>query len=106
MIYLQFLIGALMYGTMAFASYNESFKVSAWYFPVGILSAVVANVLWFLIAKVEPNASQLMIKGLIWDAMLMLVYLIVPLVFFEARFTPIQMVGVGLTIGGLFLTKL
>lgn len=95
-----------MYTAMAFASYSGTFKASSWYFPLGIASAIIANVLWFMIAKAEPNSSPLMIKGLIWDAMLMLVYLIVPILFFEARFTPIQMVGLGLTVVGLFLTKL
>lgn len=95
-----------MYAAMAFASYSQSFKVSSWYFPVGIASAVVANVLWFLIAKADPNSSSLMIKGLIWDAMLMMMYLLVPILFFEARFTNMQMAGLALTVVGLFLTKL
>jgi multidrug transporter EmrE-like cation transporter len=105
-IYGQFLFGLMMYGVLATASYNETFKASNWFFPVGIVSAVIANVLWMSIAKAEPNSSHLMVKGLIWDSMLMLVYLVVPLLFFGARFTLMQSFGVGLTLIGLLCTKL
>jgi drug/metabolite transporter (DMT)-like permease len=106
MIYLQFISGLVLYSAMAFASYHPALKASPWFFPVGIGSAVVANFIWFSMAKADPVSSSLMIKGLIWDAVLMLCYLIIPIIFFEAKFTPVQAVGVGLTVIGLFLTKL
>lgn len=106
MIYGQFAFGFMLYVLMACCSYNETIKSSQWFFPLGIACAVFSNYLWLSIAKADPNSSSLMIKGLIWDVMLMLVYLIIPLLFFNAKFTTIQAVGVGLTLIGLVLTKI
>ena len=105
MIYAQFIFGLCLYLCMAFSSYHPSFKMSPLYFPVGIGAAILCNLLWFSIAKSDLNSSSLVVKGLIWDTMLMLCYLVVPLVFFNAKFTTTQAVGVGLTLLGLFLTK-
>lgn len=106
MIYVQFLIGLVLYLVMATSSYHETFKLNQWYFPFGIACAIVSNLLWFSIAKSEPNSSTLMVKGLFWDVMLMMCYLVVPLLFFNAKFTTTQAVGVGLTLIGLVLTKI
>lgn len=105
MIYIQFILGGLAYAAMAYASYSESFKQSSLYFPSGIALAIIANLLWFSLAKTESNASQLVIKGLIWDAVLMAAFLVVPFLFFHVKFTTTQAVGVGLTLIGLLLTK-
>ena len=105
MIFIQFFIGMSIYLLMAFASYSTWLKESKIYFPLGILAAIIANFIWLSIAKSEVNPSVLMIKGLVWDAMLTGCYLLVPILFFNARFTFVQGLGVILVIIGLLLTK-
>lgn len=106
MILLQFALGFLMYVVMASASYHEGFKTSPWYFPAVLAASITTTILWFSIAKAESNASKLMITALFWDSMLMLIYLLIPVFFFETKFTTTQGIGVALTLAGLLLTKL
>lgn len=105
MLYIQFFFGFILYTAMAFATYSESFKVSKHYFSVAIILAILSNLIWFHIAKHEPSSSILMLKGLYWDVMLMLSYLIVPLLFFSAKFSALQGIGIVLVLIGLVLTK-
>jgi len=106
MLYLQFFVGFLTYSCLAFASYSEFLKNHPLYYYLGISLAILANLSWLSIARAESNSSLLMIKGLWWDSMLTIVYLTVPILFFQARFSLVQSIGIGLTVLGLFVIKL
>lgn len=105
MIYVQFLIGFVAYFVIATVSYSETIKSSPWFYPIGLFGALIANLTWLWISSLDKNASSLMIKGLWWDSMLVFVYLIVPIIFFGARFSLYQGIGVGLIVLGIALTK-
>jgi multidrug transporter EmrE-like cation transporter len=104
-IFFQFATGFLTYLGLATASYSKSFQASRWYLPVGIAAAVLANFIWLSIARSEPSASSLVIKGLIWDVILTGTYLLVPILWFGAALTNLQCVGIGFVILGIILTK-
>lgn len=106
MIYLQFVGGFIFCAIGAFTSYHSGIKTSQFYFPLGIGMALVSNFIWFSIAKQDHDSSSLMIKGLTWDAILVSTYLLVPVLFFGARFTTMQIIGIVLTVVGLFITKI
>lgn len=106
MIYIQFLIGLIIYLFMAFASYYDALKQSKYYFPLGILAAIIANFIWLSIAKSETNSSALVIKGVLWDLMLTLCYVAVPILFFKTQFTVNQIIGILLMLVGLIFIKL
>jgi drug/metabolite transporter (DMT)-like permease len=104
-LYIQFLLGMLLYGAIAYTSYSEALKASKYYFLIGLGAALVANLIWLLIARAEPDSSKLMIKGLFWDSMLTIVYIVVPLLLFKANLSMTQSAGLGLIVMGLILTK-
>jgi multidrug transporter EmrE-like cation transporter len=104
-LYIQFLIGFVLYTALSFASYHSGFKTTKYYYLLVTILAIFCNLIWFQIAKQEPSSSVLMIKGLFWDVMLMMCYLIVPILFFSARFSVFQGVGLILVLSGLLLTK-
>lgn len=106
MVYAQFIVGFITYLGLASASYSKAFQSSRWFFPVGALAAMMANVLWLSIAKSEPSASELVIKGLYWDVMLTATYMLVPIMFFGAEITLRQYAGIGLIIIGIILVKI
>lgn len=106
MIYAQFLIGMLMYVAIAYASYSETFKASNWFYPVGVITAIVANLTWLWISKTEPDPAKILIKGLYWDSMLTAIYLVVPILMFGVRLTLVQGLGLGLVVAGLVVVKL
>lgn len=95
----------VMYVILAIVSYSESFKVSTLYFPVGLLVAIIANICWLNIARLESDASKLVMTGLYWDIMLTFVYLAVPFVIFAAKVTIWQSVGIAAIVIGIILTK-
>lgn len=106
MIYIQFVIGFLLYSIMAYISYSESFKQSKWFFLTGIGLAILVNAIWFSIAKNEAVASKLVLKGLYWDVMLTAAYLVIPLILFQAKLSLLQALGVGLIVLGVLFTKI
>lgn len=106
MIFLQFIFGLLMYVGIASISYSDYMKGSRWYYPLGIFFSIFANIIWLSISKQESDPSKLLIKGLYWDAMLTLVYLFVPIMFYEAKITFTQSIGVTFVFLGLLLTKI
>lgn len=105
MIYLQYLTGSLVYLQLATLSYSKDFQAKNWFLPVGLALAVIANLVWLIIARREPSTEALLIKGLLWDVMLTGCYLIVP-IFLGVQLTLIQIFGIILIVAGMILTKL
>jgi drug/metabolite transporter (DMT)-like permease len=104
MIY-QFLLGALAHFTAAYVSYSDYWKTSKYYYLVGLVATFASSAIWMTIAKQDNNSSTLVIKALYWDCMLMLIYLAVPFVLFNATITMYQAIGITLVTIGLILTK-
>lgn len=95
-----------MYVILAVISYYGPFKSSPLFLPLGLTSALIANLTWLSISRSDLNPSSLIVKGLYWDAMLTSVYMIVPIVFFDAKLSLNQGIGAILIVMGLILTKL
>lgn len=106
MIYLQYLTGGLVYLQLASLSYSKDLQSKPWYLPVGLVLAVLANLVWLVIARREPTPEGLLIKGLIWDVLLTGCYLIIPILFYQVQLTLIQIFGIILIVSGMILTKL
>lgn len=103
---INFLIGILVYSLVAVTSYSETVKASPYYFAFGIALGVIANFCWLHIARQETDPSKLVLTGLYWDIMLTVVYMIIPMMFFGARLTLTQGLGVAAILLGIILTKL
>lgn len=104
MIYIQFLTGLLVYSGIAYVSYGM--KESSLFYPLGLTLALIANAVWLWISQTENDANSLMVKGMYWDAMLTLTYIIVPLLLFNAKLTGTQLLGFVLLMVGLIIIKI
>ena len=100
------LVGIVIYSLIAVASYSEPIKAHPLYFALGLGLGLIANFCWLHIARGEPNPSKLVLLGLYWDVMLTLTYMLVPMLFFGARLTLMQGLGVLAIFAGIVLTKL
>lgn len=101
-----FLIGLLAYAALAHLSYSEFKTTGLPFFLTGLAIALAANGCWLWIAKMEPDASKLVIKGLYWDSMIVFAYLIIPILFYSVKLSSGQILGTFLILAGIILTKL
>ena len=99
-------LGTMVYSSYAWLTFKPEMKVSAYLLPIGISLAVVGNLLWILLARSTVDLSRLIVYGMLWDTMITLSFLLVPVVFFGVRFTVIGGVGCGLVGVGLLMMKL
>lgn len=100
-----YVIGFIIYVLSVMVSYSVGLKQSNWYFPVGLTLAIIVNILWLYIAKHSPDKNELYIRALIWDAMIVGAFVVVPLVMHGVRLSGWTLVGCIFIIIGLVLTK-
>jgi drug/metabolite transporter (DMT)-like permease len=105
MIY-QFILGALVYGVIVCLSYYKPIQATHLYMPLGLALALGVNYLWLSIARASLTPSETLVKGFMWDAMIVLAYGVLPVLFFGAKLTLVQGIGVGCIVLGMVLTKL
>lgn len=100
------MLGAAIYGSYAWVTFNPSFKDSWFLVPAGLALAIMGNLLWILIAKKTPNPADLTVYGMAWDAMITVSFVLVPVVLFGVRFSGTSGLGLILAILGIFLMKI
>jgi multidrug transporter EmrE-like cation transporter len=98
-------IGLAFYAMSVWLSYSAELKSSKWYFPIGILLAIVCNFLWLYVAKHSDTKHAIYMNALLWDSMIVGSYAIIPVLLFGVRFSTVNLFGVVLVIFGIVLTK-
>lgn len=102
----MFLLGAAAYGFTAFISYHDTIKAHWTYFPLGLFLSVLANFGWLKIAKVTESKNDIVVYGAFWDSMIVMVFLMIPLLWFGVRLTTKDSIGLALIISGILVMKL
>lgn len=102
---LQYLGGCLSYCAAVAVSYTPALKNSRYYTPIGLAVGMLANLFWLSIARSTNDSNQILLLGFYWDAMLTLTYLLVPIMFYDARLTLTSGAGIALMVAGFILTK-
>lgn len=100
------IIGAVVYSVYAWLTFKPELKVSAYLMPIGLALALVGNALWIMLARSTDDSARLIVYGMMWDAMITLSFLLVPMIFFGVRFTAVSGIGCGLVVVGLLMMKL
>ena len=103
---IPYIVGMAVYISSVLVSYSTSLKQTNWYFPIGLSLAIVANTMWLYIAKHSSVKDDLYVRGLVWDAMIVSAYVIVPLIWYGVRPTGYTLAGCIFIVIGLILTKL
>ena len=103
---IPYVVGLLLYFASVVVSYSNGLKQTQWYFPLGMLLAIIVNFLWLYIAKNSPDKDVLYVRALIWDSMIVGAYVLVPLLFYNVRPTGYTLAGCTFIVIGLILTKL
>jgi len=105
MILLYFLLGFVIYSLNAYISNSSDFKQSQWYITTGILLGIIANFCWFSMIR-GINGNQVLFMGLYWDLMIVLTFMATPFLFFNLPLTLTKLIGLGMIVIGLVVTKL
>jgi len=103
---LMLAIGTLIYTFYAWLTFSPSMKMSSYLIPLGIGMAVAGNFLWIMMARSIHQPAVLVYYGMLWDSMITVSFILVPIVFFGVRFNLISGIGCGLVLAGLTLMKL
>jgi multidrug transporter EmrE-like cation transporter len=72
---------------------------------VGLAISIIANFLWFSIARETTQKETLYLYGFYWDSMIVLAYAAIPFLFYGVRVGMVQSLGLLLIIAGIILTK-
>jgi multidrug transporter EmrE-like cation transporter len=99
-------LGTVIYSLYAWLTFKPELKVSAYLMPIGLSLALIGNLLWILLAKSTQEPAKLIMYGMMWDTMITLSFLLVPMMFFGVRFTLVGGVGCALVVVGLLMMKL
>jgi hypothetical protein len=105
MVYLLFVLGFILYAFSAWFMYQNHFKDQWFFLPVSISAGILGSILWGTVAKITLATNELYMRGLIWDAMLVGCYTLLPF-FWGVKLSMTSYVGVGITVVGLVLTKM
>ena len=101
-----FIGGALLYVISTAICYITPIKNSPYFFPIGLTAGFLANLLWLSLAKQSFDKDQTLQLGILWDAMLTLIYVLVPVLMFGARLSGWQLAGSILILLGVGVAKL
>jgi hypothetical protein len=101
----HFILGALTYVAAVSICYIPAIKSSQCFMPIGLVCGLLANYLWLTIARSTSVNGEVLKLGIYWDAMLTMVYVLVPAIVFGARLSGWQMIGSILIGLGVVATK-
>lgn len=102
---LAFFLGFLFYALVVIGMYTPAIKTHQYYIPGSMLFALAASFLWPWVTQNTESQEELYLRGIIWDAMLIGCYSLIP-IFFGVRLTPMAMFGVVLVLVGIATMKL
>lgn len=100
---IPFLCAFILYVTSVFISYGASLKDTIWFYPVGLLNALVVNFIWLYIVRHTPTKELTFVRGFTWDGIRVAAFLIVPILFLGVNLSISKAIGAACIIAGIFL---
>lgn len=106
MIYIYFLLGAIVYSIGTEITYSDILKKSKYYAIYGVTVGIFANFIWYTIVQKVDNKENLLKLGFYWDSMIIGCFLLIPVLFHGVRPQLNTILGILLIIAGIVLTKI
>lgn len=105
MIYGAYLLGFVAMCCGVWMMYSEAMKSSSWFIPLNTAISIVCSLLWAYVIKNTSETNALYIRGLFWDAMIIGVYSLLPLMF-GVKLNTTTAIGVAITLVGMVVVKI
>lgn len=99
------LIGTIITIVQVYLSYG-SFKDSSYFFLMFILTSIVTNICWGVVAKISPDNISLLRVGSIWDFLMGACWLILPVMLFNIELSNLQKTGLIFALIGSILINM
>lgn len=99
------LLGCLPYFVMAYVMYDDTRRNSNYCIPIAAVSGVMSATLWAVAARYIDNNHRIYVYDLIWDTMITMIFILVPVIWFGVKFNKTEMIGIVVTGIGLLLLK-
>lgn len=103
--WLLLVLGCLPYMLMAYITYDDTRRNSNYCIPIAAMSGTVSALLWAMAIRCIDDNHGIYVYDLIWDAMLTLIFILVPIVWFGVRFNKVEVIGITLVGIGLLVLK-
>lgn len=98
-------INVIFYSLYCYLSYRPDFKDKAWFTPTCLIIALIVHMAWLTLIKTISDGRTILLYSLIWDVLIVVVFLIIPIIFFKVNLNLTTGIGVGLIFIGLLLAK-
>ena len=79
------------------------FKDGPWYIPTGLGVALVANFLWMVLVRRQPDQESIVVSGMVWDVIVLSCLMLTPIAL-KVSVAPHKWVGLGIAAVGILIT--
>lgn len=101
----QMLVMLSLMSVYMFAQYNEKLRNSHYYLLAALGFSVISNILWVSLARKLSDQKEIFKYGFYWDTSTYLPIILIPLIFFGMKQSPLAWFGVGLIVIGVILLR-
>lgn len=99
-------VTSVIYVICAYLTYKEEWRNESWYLPVCFFFGTVLVVIWYMVIKYIGDKDRIYFFSLCWDAVMVAVYYILPVLVFGVKLDRYGIGGLCLMIAGLALLKM
>jgi multidrug transporter EmrE-like cation transporter len=99
------LLAAVLYSMYNYLTFSPSLKDSNYVLPLGLICVLLANTIWIYLSKSTQDPSKLLQYGIYWDVLITGLTILLPVLVFSAKLSPVQIVGLVMVVAGLVTIK-
>lgn len=103
--YIIFILAVIFFCFSAFICYNNEVRNSKYFIFLGLILGNLTSFLWFYLAKMLQEKEKIYFASVIWDVLLFLVFILIPIFFFEVKLNKYCILGLTMIVLGLLLFK-
>lgn len=94
----------VIYTCLCYCEYFKTRPVEA--YSLGVIASIVSTMTWlYMIRHYAENKNSILYINLLWDVVASLIYVILPIIFFDIKLDAKTAIGCIITIVGLIITK-
>lgn len=101
-----FFLNIVLYSAYCYISYSVQFKEKIWFVPLLLFLSLSANFLWILIVKMTKNNDEVFFYGLVWDFLMYLPFILIPIFLFNINLNAMKILGLCLILIGTIIFKI